>query len=77
MWGAIFWCVSCGGSYVPGTLPRVSYRVPGWVAKVFSSMACVFIFTPTFSDIFLLETVLNQDKAPILHLFQQGFYHRR
>ena len=52
-----------------GTLPRVSYRVPGCLGEVFAKVTSVFFFSPTFFDIFLFKSVSNRVWSPILAPF--------
>ena len=64
------------GYYVLGTLPRVSYRVPGCLREVFAKGTSVFFFSPTFFDTFRFKSVSNRVWSPILALFWWSFYRR-
>ena len=77
LWGATFWCVSCMGSYVSGTLPRVSYRVKGCLIEVSAEGTSIFFFSPTFFDSFLFKSVLNRVWSPNLASFWWSFDHRK
>ena len=52
-----------------GTLPGVSYRLPGCLVEVFAEGTSIFFFSPTFFDSFLFKSVSNRVWSPILASF--------